>query len=121
MPLAEIIAQYETTIEAVGAETVRAMEARIMLDSWERELKMYEAELLLNGAAEGKNADERGARLLMASTESTECQSLRASIEQARRDLAEVDGRLSIARETHRSLRLQLALAAALSVLEAVV
>jgi hypothetical protein len=117
---AEIAAQYRKTIGEISREIVKGAEARIMLDSWERKLKLYAAELLLNGAAEGKNAEERAARLLMASRESTECQSLRASLEQARRKVAEVDARLSVVRETCRLLRLELTLAASPSVLEAV-
>jgi hypothetical protein len=120
MQTQELVAEYRTTIDAISVETVKAADSRIVLDSWERKLKTYEAELLLNGEAEGKNAEERAARLLVASTLSKECESLRASIQQARRAVAEADSLLSVARETCRLLRLQLALAASASILEAV-
>jgi hypothetical protein len=116
----QLIAGYRTAIEAMRVETVKAVDARITLDSWQSKLKLCEAEVLLNSAGEGKNAEERAARLLMSSTLSEECQSVRASIVQARRNVAETDGRLCSAREACRLLRLELALTVAPSLLEAV-
>jgi hypothetical protein len=96
METRELIAEYRRTIEAVRVEFVRATDAPIALDSWERKLKLCKAELL------------------------KECLSPLASVEQARRDVGEVDGRLGFARETCRLLRLKLALTVSPSVLEVV-
>jgi hypothetical protein len=114
----DIIREYKLEIESVRVGTEAAMTARIDLDSWERKLKLYEAELLLNGAGEGKNAEERSARLFMASRESTECQSLRFSIEKARQDIAATDADLAVARENCRLYRLLLAQSISPAVLE---
>jgi hypothetical protein len=115
----DIIREYKLEIESVRVGTEAAMTARIDLDSWQNKLKIAEAELLLHGGVEGKNAEERSARLILLSwEESTDCQSLRQHIEQARLDIAQTDADLAVARENCRLYRLLLAQSISPAVLE---
>jgi hypothetical protein len=109
MQPAEIVVQYQRCIDIVAEQLAASARARLELDDWERKLKCYEAELLLAGV-EGRNAEERAARLLVASTESDECRSLRAAIVETRQKLADADRQVSVAREQSRLYRLLLAL-----------
>jgi hypothetical protein len=110
MTPAEVATAYQACIDLLAAQLAASMRARLDLDDWERELRVYEAELLLNGAAEGRNAEERAARLLTASTESEECRSLRAAIVEAKQSLADAERQITVAKEQARLYRLLLAL-----------
>ena len=108
----EIVESYQTAISNRTEAAQEQCDRRFLLDALERRLKLAEAELLLNGAGEGKNAEERSARLLLAVSESEECQALRTAIEAERQAIGAAERQMAEATETCRLLRLQLALCA---------
>jgi hypothetical protein len=115
----DIINEYKLEIAAVRAGTEAAMAARIRLDDYQNKLKVAEAELLIHGGVEGKNAEERSARLLLLSwEESADCERHRIGIERARLDIAATDADLAVARENCRLYRLLLAQSISPAVLE---
>jgi hypothetical protein len=120
MTQSDIITAYQDAISSRAQAATGQVEHRLMLDACERKLKLYEAEILLGGACDGKNAEERAAKLLQASAESEECRSLRHSIEQERRAVAKADREVVEQTELCRLLRLQLALCVPVGIRELV-
>jgi hypothetical protein len=66
MQTREIIANYEATIASLEREMSRAASERVNLDDWERKAALFEAQLVVSGQVDGKNAEERKANLTLA-------------------------------------------------------
>lgn len=106
-----IIADYQSAIATLQRETKRAAEGRQWLGEWERKLKCREAQILTTEPPEGKNAEERAANHLLRCTTDDLAVAHRKAIWQARARVDDAEMQVSVARETARLLRLQLALA----------
>jgi hypothetical protein len=106
----QVAAEYAAAIKDRVSAAEELLRHRIAIERYERELRVCEARLLLERAAEGKNAEERSARLLIRSAEDNTCQRLRALIEQERLSTGVADRLALQATEQCRLLRLRLAL-----------